>query len=99
MAESLEERQLMTAGDLDLTFGTGGSVQTATLDHTFSAEIQADGKILASGNGGGSPFGAAAPHRHRGPGLVVRFGRTGPREVQLRHLLVLRQFVRHGRAE
>lgn len=59
-AESLEGRQLLTAGDLDLSFGTGGYVLTSPRVESQSAgyssdaafggvEAQPDGNILVAG--------------------------------------------------
>lgn len=55
--EFLEQRQLLTAGDLDLTFGVGGHVQTEYAGSTESSRalasvVQSDGKIIAAGEGG-----------------------------------------------
>lgn len=71
-SEALEGRQLLSAGDLDLTFGTGGFVQTSpsvegnktgyTQDHANAVQIQGDGKIVVAGDavrlatGGSSAF-------------------------------------------
>ncbi|QDV39494.1 hypothetical protein [Tautonia plasticadhaerens] len=59
-SEPLEGRQLLSAGDLDLTFGTGGFVVTSpsvegkktgyTQDHANAAQIQGDGKIVVAGD-------------------------------------------------
>jgi uncharacterized delta-60 repeat protein len=60
LAEGLESRQLLTAGDLDLTFGTGGSVLTSpnvesktagyyNNDAIAGPVIQPDGKVLVGG--------------------------------------------------
>jgi uncharacterized delta-60 repeat protein len=58
-AESLEGRLLLTAGDLDTSFGSGGSVLTTSppvkkngppgADSAKAVAIQSDGKILAAG--------------------------------------------------
>jgi uncharacterized delta-60 repeat protein len=56
-AENLEGRLLLTAGDLDLTFGTGGYAITQAPapkngipgDRATAVQIQTDGKILAAG--------------------------------------------------
>src|SRR5262245_35534549 len=50
--ERLEDRCLMTAGQLDTTFGSGGSVVTAVgpgNDHAEAVRIQPDGKIVVAG--------------------------------------------------
>src|SRR5688572_13526278 len=56
-SEGLEGRQLLTAGVLDRTFGTGGYVLTNSpgvkgriqADSGYAVAIQPDGNILASG--------------------------------------------------
>ena len=64
--ESLEERTLLTAGSLDLSFGAGGMSISQGIGEAFDGTLQADGKILAVGglngdfvvaryNPGGSP--------------------------------------------
>jgi uncharacterized delta-60 repeat protein len=51
VVESLENRRLLTAGDLDLTFGIGGRyVDPHELEPTDLA-VQPDGKLLVSGTG------------------------------------------------
>ncbi len=55
--ESLEGRQLLNAGDLDLSFGTGGYVLTSSkgpspIDYARAVQLQPDGKILVSGQAG-----------------------------------------------
>jgi uncharacterized delta-60 repeat protein len=55
--ELLEQRQLLTAGDLDPTFGVGGHVETEYVTSTeaskaFASVEQSDGKIIAAGEGG-----------------------------------------------
>lgn len=50
--EQLEDRWLMNAGDLDLTFDIDGKLTTPVLsgtDETRALTIQSDGKILAVG--------------------------------------------------
>ena len=59
--DALEDRFLLTAGDLDPTFGTGGIVLTGfpslrtnvqgTGGNAFAVQIQSDGKIVAAGWG------------------------------------------------
>lgn len=72
-SEGLEGRQLLSAGALDLTFGTGGFVVTSpsvegkktayTEDHASTVQIQSDGKIVVAGDafilgsGGSDDFG------------------------------------------
>jgi uncharacterized delta-60 repeat protein len=60
-AETLEGRLLLTAGGLDNTFGTGGSVllsspstkkNSPSIDIAYAAEVQPDSKILVAGVGG-----------------------------------------------
>ncbi len=60
----LEDRFLLTAGDLDTTFGSGGVVLTSfpsssnkvkgTSGNAFAVQTQADGKIVAAGWGNGN---------------------------------------------
>ncbi len=52
--ESLESRRLMSFGQLDTTFGTGGRVQTTEQNTPLVSDLQvvAGGKILAAGNNG-----------------------------------------------
>src|SRR5687768_15037605 len=73
--ESLEKRTLLSAGDLDLTFGGDGRVTTdfrgATFDRGRPIALQSDGKILQAGW-----------HQVAGPGgdmnfSVVRFTPEG----------------------
>jgi uncharacterized delta-60 repeat protein len=50
LMELLEDRRLMSAGDLDLSFGNGGKVQSAALGFNPSdIALQSDGKIIAVG--------------------------------------------------
>src|SRR5438045_729302 len=48
-AEGLEGRQLLSAGALDTTFGTGGYTLAGPTS-AQAVQIQADGKILAAGH-------------------------------------------------
>src|SRR5262245_60072200 len=55
--EELEDRRMMAAGALDLSFGTGGLVTTEFFHSTLSnastvnaAAVQSDGKVLAAGS-------------------------------------------------
>lgn len=48
-AEGLEGRRLMSAGDLDLSFGSGGYSLTGTTSANV-VQLQSDGKILAAGH-------------------------------------------------
>src|SRR5205085_5576148 len=56
--ESLEDRRVLTAGDLDTTFGNGGYVTSEFFGAPNSTEgalavaLQSDGKIVAAGEGG-----------------------------------------------
>ena len=50
-AEGLEGRQLLSAGDLDLSFGSGGFVLAGPTS-AAAVQIQPDGKILAAGSTG-----------------------------------------------
>ncbi len=59
--ERLEDRRLLAVGDLDLSFGVGGHVQTEyasgpTSVAALSSVIQTDGKIVAAGEGGIARF-------------------------------------------
>lgn len=59
--ELLEQRQLLTAGDLDPTFGVGGHVETEYATSTEASKalasvVQSDGKIIAAGEGGIARF-------------------------------------------
>jgi uncharacterized delta-60 repeat protein len=59
--ELLEQRQLLTAGDLDPTFGVGGYVETEYATSTeasraLASVVQSDGKIIAAGEGGIARF-------------------------------------------
>src|SRR5687767_13980751 len=53
--ESLESRQLLSAGDLDTTFGPAGTglvtadLPGSTSEYGWSVAVQADGKIVAAG--------------------------------------------------
>src|SRR4051812_37594007 len=52
-AEGLEGRQLLSAGQLDLTFGSGTGytqVEATIPSRAWTVQIQSDGKILAAGN-------------------------------------------------
>ena len=65
MIEALEARQLLAAGDLDLTFGVSGKVTTAfgaSQDYGYSVAVQSDGKIVVAGsssNGSNDDFAVA----------------------------------------
>lgn len=50
--EPLEQRLLLSGGDLDPTFGTRGTIQTnlSGLDFANAAALQSDGKIVAVGS-------------------------------------------------
>jgi uncharacterized delta-60 repeat protein len=52
--ETLEDRMLLSAGDLDTTFGTGGKVLTdfgaGSINTVDMVAVQPDGKILVAGN-------------------------------------------------
>src|SRR4051812_17596860 len=56
-AEGLEVRLLLSAGDLDTSFGTGGFVRASSgsnlSDVAKAVELQTDGKILVAGQGSG----------------------------------------------
>jgi hypothetical protein len=60
-SEALEGRQLLTAGDLDPSFGLSGYVMLSprvetskshASDYGYALQIQADGSILAAGQSG-----------------------------------------------
>lgn len=63
--ELLETRQLLNAGDLDLSFGNGGSVLTSpqsdpsetSPDFGNAVQIQSDGGIVVAGSAAGNDFG------------------------------------------
>src|SRR5439155_830655 len=74
--EVLEERTLLSAGDLDPTFGTGGKVLA---DYTAGAvAVQPDGKILvaATSSAGGSSIGVLTRYDADGS-LDMNFGTSG----------------------
>jgi uncharacterized delta-60 repeat protein len=54
LLETLEDRMLLSAGDLDTTFGTGGKVLTdfgaGSINTVDTVAVQPDGKILVAGN-------------------------------------------------
>jgi uncharacterized delta-60 repeat protein len=63
--EALEDRRMLAAGDLDLTFGVGGKVVQdlglGKAEEIYASAIQADGKIVVGGlvntpNGAGRDF-------------------------------------------
>lgn len=49
--ESLEQRQFLSAGDLDTTFATGGEFKSGFGSHAVfhDVAVQSDGKIVAVG--------------------------------------------------
>jgi uncharacterized delta-60 repeat protein len=56
LLERLEDRCLLSAGDLDTTFGTGGKVNAdfgfafgPTVDNAYAVTIQPDGKVVVAG--------------------------------------------------
>jgi uncharacterized delta-60 repeat protein/uncharacterized repeat protein (TIGR01451 family) len=56
--EQLEERRVLAAGDLDLTFGGGDGivltdVLAPTYDVAYDVEVQPDGKVLVGGSSNG----------------------------------------------
>jgi uncharacterized delta-60 repeat protein len=79
--EPLEERALLSAGDLDLTFGTGGLVRTdfsSGNDSGTALAVQVDGKIVVAGatpGAGGSDF--AVTRYAAGGSLDPTFGGVG----------------------
>jgi uncharacterized delta-60 repeat protein len=81
--EALEDRCLLSAGSLDLTFGSGGIVTTDLggqhLARAYAVAQQPDGKIIAAGSyytsGGGQEF-AVARYLANGS-LDSTFGRGG----------------------
>lgn len=59
--EMLEARRLLAVGDLDLTFGTSGHVQTEYASgpaaiNAIASAVQSDGKVVAAGEGGIARF-------------------------------------------
>jgi uncharacterized delta-60 repeat protein len=80
--EALEERALLSAGDLDPTFGTGGQVQTDFPPNTTAAAaavaVQPDGKILAGGSANvGSNFNIVLARYKPDGSLDPSFGTSG----------------------
>ncbi len=81
--ESLEDRQLLNAGSLDATFGTGGKVITDSnfgYDWAFTLAVQNDGKILAAGRTGTSNLDFALLRYHANGSLDSSFG-TGDKVI------------------
>ena len=78
MVEPLERRALLSAGDLDTTFGLGGAVVTpvsASDDVILAVDTLPDGKVLAAGRGNGERFVVA---RYAAEGFLDRtFGAGG----------------------
>src|SRR5438034_7710444 len=81
--ERLEDRAMLTAGDLDLSFGGDGRVTTdigmlvESIETARSVAIQPDGKIVATGSTGegGSGFGDFVLARYNPDGsLDTSFG-------------------------
>src|SRR5262245_1847419 len=80
--EVLEQRTLLSAGDLDLSFGAGGRVTTdffADADRAGAVALQADGSIVAVGmttSGGGKDNFALARYGPKG-NLDLSFSSDG----------------------
>jgi uncharacterized delta-60 repeat protein len=83
LLELLEDRTLLNAGALDLTFGTGGKVLTdfpiAAHDFGLGLAIQADGKVVVVGQSSNADFvGKFAVARYNPNGtLDTTFGSGG----------------------
>lgn len=68
--ELLEDRTVLSPGDLDPTFGVGGKVLTEflgpTTSNAYAVAVQPDGKVVAGGSArvqqGGTSFGLARYH-------------------------------------
>jgi uncharacterized delta-60 repeat protein len=76
--EALEERTLLSAGDLDPTFGNGGLVVTNfgdTFADSRTLAVQADGRILIAGQFAAHDFGLARFNSDGSPDSS--FGRGG----------------------
>src|SRR5437899_2102 len=83
MMQTLEDRTVPTAGQLDPTFGVGGKVLTdigmsiESIESARSVALQPDGKIVAAGSTGegGSGFGDFVLARYNPNGsLDTSFG-------------------------
>lgn len=85
--ERLEQRAVLTAGDLDLTFGVGGMVTTNFLGNSVEAgsdvAIQADGKIIVAGasNHSPAPWDFAVVRYNSDGSLDNSFGTDGKQTV------------------
>src|SRR5438445_609758 len=79
--EGLEDRTLLSAGDLDPAFGTGGIVTTnfgTSLDKGQSVLVQTDGKIVVVGNStNGLIFDVAMARYNTDGTLDTTFGTAG----------------------
>jgi uncharacterized delta-60 repeat protein len=84
--EVLERRALLSAGDLDSSFGTGGEVQTSFPPNTTAGAsavaIQPDGKIVVAGSASGVALARYNPDGSLDPGFgtggrVTTSGATG----------------------
>src|SRR4051795_11314114 len=78
--ESLEDRRLLSAGALDLSFGVGGIVTTNVGLADYGSEqvtavaLQPDGKIVAVGNAATETYQGGF---ERGDFAVVRYNTNG----------------------
>src|SRR5262249_14748630 len=75
--EALEERRLLNAGDLDLTFGPDhtGKVLTDFFGSQNDVALQADGKLVVSSDSAGGPF--TLVRYNPGGSLDTTFGTGG----------------------
>ena len=78
--EVLEDRWLMNAGDLDLTFDSDGKVTTpiqSSTDEVRALAIQSDGKIIAAGRSNGSNYDFALARYNTNGSLDTSFDTDG----------------------
>jgi uncharacterized delta-60 repeat protein len=84
IVESLESRWLLSAGDLDASFGTGGLVTTgftgSTVDVATAVAKDASGRIVVAGNQGGTGDVIVARYLSSGA-LDTSFGNGGKATV------------------
>lgn len=86
VVESLENRWLLSAGDLDATFGTGGLMTTgftgSTVDTSTAVARDASGRIVVAGNQGGTNDVIVARYLPGGA-LDTSFGNGGKAVIDL----------------
>src|SRR5690242_20170094 len=78
--ERLEDRLTPNAGDLDPTFGNGGTVTTdlnSGYDWAYAVAVQPDGKVVAAGRTGVSGFDIAVVRYNPDGSLDGTFGTGG----------------------